>query len=110
MPPAASNILPTANVNWLYNFETIIPCEGAMPISRPIIYWMAVSPGGTTEFDLPVFPQMGDMPNLETGDYYWQLMGLYSENESYDELNLNNLFNWKSRALYVSSFTFSRQN
>ena len=105
LPEMPFDVEPSANVHWMYNFETIIPCDGAMPISRPIIHWFAISPGNNVQFDLPIFPQMGAGLNLPTDAYYWQLLALYSPNADYDELNISSLFNWKSRALYVSNFT-----
>ncbi|MEC9465925.1 MAG: hypothetical protein VX834_09080, partial [Myxococcota bacterium] len=107
LPETEASVLPTGNMHWVYNFETIVPCEGAMPISRPIIYWMAVSHGQNKQFNLPIFPQQGELLNLSSDVYYWQLMALYAPQASYDSLNLNSLFNWKSRALYVSNFTYT---
>jgi hypothetical protein len=46
--------------------------------------------------------------NLPSDAYYWQLLALYSPNADYDELNISSLFNWKSRALYVSNFTHTQ--
>ena len=108
LPETPFDVEPSANVHWMYNFETIIPCEGAMPIPRAIIHWFAISPGNNVQFDLPIFPQMGAGLNLPSDAYYWQLMALYSPNASYDELNVSSLFNWKSRALHVSNFSHTQ--
>ena len=107
LPETETTVQPTGNMHWVYNFETIVPCNGAMPISRPIIYWMAVSHGQNKQFNLPIFPQQAELLNLSSDVYYWQLMALYAPQASYESLNLNSLFSWKSRALYVSNFTYT---
>jgi len=108
LPETPFDVDPSANVHWMYNFETIIPCDGAMPISRPIIHWFAISPGNNVQFNLPIFPQMGAGLNLPSDAYYWQLLALYSPNANYDELNIYSLFDWKSRALHVSNFSHTQ--
>ena len=51
---------------------------------------------------------MGSGLNLPTDNYYWQLLALYSPNANYDELNIYSLFDWKSQALHVSTFSHTQ--
>lgn len=71
---------------------------------RPIIRWIVLTAGPTVQFDLPVFPNLAGNTNLPPDIiYYWQLMSFISLGTSYERLDLDGLFAWHSRALFVSA-------
>ena len=109
LPEDQPEVIPTANMHWLYDFEIVTPCEGAMPMPRPIIRWIVLTAGPTVQFDLPVFPNLAGNTNLPPDIiYYWQLMSFISLGTSYERLDLDGLFAWHSRALFVSAVDLNK--
>ena len=107
LPDTLPQVLPTTNAHWLFDFETFIPCDGAMAMQRAVIHWMAFSSPTNTQFFLPVFPETAGNANMPLGaTYYWQLMSLYTPNQQFERMNINTVFGWKSRALQVTPFSF----
>lgn len=106
-PASLPEVFPTTNAHWMFDFEVFVPCEGAMPMQRAIIRWMAFSAPQNTQFYLPVFPATAGNVMMPMGAvYYWQMMALYNPDVSFERMNLNTAFSWQSRALYVSSFNY----
>lgn len=71
---------------------------------QPVLKWLAVSPGYVSAFKLPTLPSVAGNVNLPESYYYWQLMGMFSEGIVFTNMDVNQLFNWHSRALYVAQF------
>ena len=107
LPASLPEILPTTNASWLFNFETFIPCEGAMAMQRAVIHWMAFSAPTNTQFFLPIFPDTAGNANMPGGNtYYWQLMAIHTPDVQFNRMNVNAAFGWKSRALQVTPFVY----
>jgi hypothetical protein len=69
-----------------------------------ILYWLAIGPGGNTEFNLPVFPEVAADANPPPGPYLWQMMGLFNEGTTFNHADLDQLLGWSSRAAHISVF------
>jgi hypothetical protein len=69
-----------------------------------ILYWLAIGPGGNTEFNLPVFPEVAADANPPSGLYLWQMMGLFNEGTTFNHADLDQLLGWSSRAAHISVF------
>lgn len=94
----------SANFHGVYDIETVIPCRGAMPTSRPIVRWYVITPGNVEQFALPRFPEAAHMANIPAGLHYWQLMAIYTPGVRLNNLSLRDLFASKSNALNATSF------
>ncbi len=87
-------VIPAANMHTMYYAAGM----------SPVLYWLALSPGVSHEFELPVFPAEAADALPPPGLYYWQMMGMWSEGVVYNHLDINKLFAWHSRSAYVSVY------
>lgn len=88
------DVAPMANLHAFY-FDT-----GLLPVQT----WLVISAGGDRSFDLPVLPDIAADARSPSGQYYWQMMAMYSPGAAFNRLNPNVLFDWRSQAVYLSLF------
>ena len=74
-----------------------------MPVTA--LRWIAVTTGDVTSFDLPRYPTETGIANMPDGEHYWQILAMHAPGVSWNELDLWDLFDWKSRAVQVGIFS-----
>ncbi len=105
--------LPTGVIHYLYNFEQVPVCIhpvfGVIEVSQPVIEWWAMSPGTTTTFALPKLPPALASARIPLGTHNFMMLGLYAPNADYDNLSMNELFDYQSQSGRLIGFTVTQQ-
>jgi hypothetical protein len=105
--PVNSAPNPTGNLHYIYDVVSTPVCEGPLgviAINEILFHWMALSPGNVGTMDLPVLPAPNVGLNIPSSFVGMQLMGLYSPSADFNNLDLNELFDWQSQTGRATGF------
>ncbi len=99
LPASSSAPPPSAIMHQMYDVVQPILCIhpvfGPIPVPQPltIFYWMALAPGTSSAYDLPVFDAatVGGA-NLPSGLHGWQMSGWYLPSSDFNNLDFESLY------------------